>query len=74
MDIQNADATYISRRSLWLDLKIILATILHVVHVPTQGIAQMLWLPEAGVSVDVGAMTAKESIPVSPLVHPYYTN
>jgi lipopolysaccharide/colanic/teichoic acid biosynthesis glycosyltransferase len=68
------DLYYITHMSLWLDLKIVLATMLHVAHVPAQSIAFFLQLPDARVSRDPELSQAAESLPASPFVHPYYTN
>lgn len=67
------DLYYLEHRSLWLDLKICLATPLHLLHVPAPIIASLFGFPHEGrVSVETGL--DREISKVSSRVQPDYVS
>jgi len=70
----NYDLFYLNHMSFWLDLRIVLATVLHVAYLPAWSIARIFRFPYVAQHGEDDSSLLGESIPVSSRVHPHYAN
>jgi lipopolysaccharide/colanic/teichoic acid biosynthesis glycosyltransferase len=68
------DMFYIENVGVSLDLRIIAATILHILHLPARLIARLCCLPESLASPGDESVEPCERITVSPQAHPFCVN
>jgi lipopolysaccharide/colanic/teichoic acid biosynthesis glycosyltransferase len=68
------DLFYIENVGLSLDLRIIAATFLHVLHLPARLIARLCCLPASPAPMEDESAEACDRIAVSPQAHPYCAN
>jgi lipopolysaccharide/colanic/teichoic acid biosynthesis glycosyltransferase len=68
------DLFYRENMGFSLDLRIILATILHVLHVPSRSIALLFHFPDASLYINEDSCLVEDNISVSPQVPAYYVN
>jgi lipopolysaccharide/colanic/teichoic acid biosynthesis glycosyltransferase len=68
------DFFYLERMGFLLDLRIILATVLHLLHVPASSIARIFQFPDDSLHTGDESSLCGANISVSTQVQPYYLN
>jgi lipopolysaccharide/colanic/teichoic acid biosynthesis glycosyltransferase len=67
------DLHYLDHWSFWLDLRILLATMLHVLNVPAGTIAQVFRFPQGPSSLKEGGASSTEASPMTTTVQPQFS-
>ena len=68
------DLYYVERMSLWLDVRITIGTLLHLLGISGERVAPILGFPWGSPHREAEAVLQAESVPASSPVRPYYVN